>query len=58
MYIGEQNFINVPSDVMIDAVKHSINNEEAVWIGVDFGKYVSNEHGFLDKEGYDYEDVL
>ena len=55
---SEQNFINVPSDVMIDAVKHSINNEEAVWVGVDFGKYVSNEHGFLDKEGYDYEDVF
>ena len=55
---SQQNFINVPSDVMIDAVKKSIDNEEAVWVGVDFRKYASNEHGFLDKEGFDYEDVF
>jgi bleomycin hydrolase len=43
---------------MIDAVKKSIDNEEAVWVGVDFRKYASDDHGFLDKEGFDYEDVL
>ena len=55
---SEQNFINVPIDIMIDAVKKSINNEEAVWVGVDFRKYTSNEHGFLDKDGFDYDDVF
>ena len=54
----EQNFINVPSNIMMDAVKKSINSEEAVWVGVDFNKYISNEHGFLDSEGFDYEDVF
>jgi bleomycin hydrolase len=55
---SEQNFINVPIDIMIDAVKKSINNEEAVWIGVDFDKYISLKDGFLDKEGFDYDDVF
>lgn len=55
---NQQNFINVPINIMIDVVKQSIDNEEAVWIGVDFRKYASNEHGFLDKEGFDYEDVF
>ena len=55
---SQQNFINVPSINMIDAVKKSIDNQEAVWVGVDFRKYSSNESGFLDKEGFDYEDVF
>ena len=55
---SEQNFINVPSNIMIDAVKTSINNEEGVWVGVDIKKYASHDHGFLDKEGFDYEDVF
>ena len=55
---SQQNFINVPINIMIDAVKKSVDNQEAVWIGVDFRKYASNEHGFLDKEGFDYEDVF
>jgi bleomycin hydrolase len=55
---AEQNFINVPINIMMDAAKKSIDNEEAVWIGVDFGKYSSDKHGFLDKEGFDYDDVF
>lgn len=55
---SEQNFINVPINIMIDAVKKSIDNEEAVWTGVDFDKYISLKDGFLDKDGFDYEDVF
>jgi len=55
---SEQNFINVPINIMIDAVKNSINNEEAVWVGIDFDKYNSLKDGFLDKDGFDYEDVF
>lgn len=55
---SEQNFINVPINIMIDAVKNSINNEEAVWVGIDFDKYISLKDGFLDKDGFDYEDVF
>jgi len=55
---SEQNFINVPINIMIDAVKKSIDNEEAVWVGIDFDKYISLKDGFLDKDGFDYEDVF
>ena len=55
---SEQNFINVPINIMNDAVKKSIDNEEAVWVGVDFDKYISLKDGFLDKEGFDYDDVF
>jgi len=55
---SEQNFINVPINIMIDAVKNSINNEEAVWVGIDFDKYISLKDGFLDKDGFDYDDVF
>ena len=55
---SEQNFINVPIDIMIDAVKKSIDNEEAVWVGIDVDKYISLDDGFLDKDGFDYEDVF
>jgi bleomycin hydrolase len=55
---GEQNFINVPINIMIDAVKKSIDSEEAVWVGIDFDKYISLKDGFLDKDGFDYEDVF
>jgi bleomycin hydrolase len=55
---SQQNFINVPINIMMDAVKKSIDNEEAVWVGIDFDKYVSLKDGFLDKDGFDYEDVF
>ena len=55
---NQQNFINVPINIMSDAVKKSINNEEAVWVGIDFDKYISLKDGFLDKDGFDYEDVF
>ena len=55
---SEQNFINVPSNIMIDAVTKSIDSEEAVWVGIDFEKYISLKDGFLDKDGFDYEDVF
>jgi len=53
-----QNFINVPIDIMSDAVKKSIDSEEAVWIGIDVNKYISLNDGFLDKDGFDYENVF
>ena len=55
---SQQNFINVPINIMLDAVKKSIDNEEAVWVGIDFNKYISLKDGFLDKAGFDYEDVF
>tara|TARA_B110001450_G_scaffold110795_4_gene104597 strand:- start:6567 stop:7910 length:1344 start_codon:yes stop_codon:yes gene_type:complete len=54
----EQNYINVPIDTMVDAVKKSIDNDEAVWVGVDFDKFRSYEDGYLDREGFNYKDVF
>ena len=54
----KQNYINVPIDVMHKAVQKSINNNEAVWVGVDFDKYRSHEHGYLDKKGFNYKDIF
>ena len=55
---NEQNLINVPIEIMSEAVKKSINNEEAVWVGIDVDKYISIEDGFLDKDGFDYDNVF
>jgi len=55
---NEQNFINVPIEIMSEAVKKSIDNEEAVWVGIDIDKYVSIDDGFLDKDAFDYENVF
>jgi bleomycin hydrolase len=55
---NEQNLINVPIEIMKEAVKKSIANEEAVWVGIDVDKHISIEDGFLDKDAFDYENVF
>jgi len=54
----QQNFINVPIEVMIEATKKSINNGEAVWTGIDYGKYTASKEGFLDVDGFNYDDIF
>lgn len=54
----QQNFINVPIEVMIEATKKSINNGEAVWTGIDYGKYTAPKEGFLDIDGFNYKDIF
>lgn len=58
--IGEknQNFINVPINIMLELCKKSINNDEAVWCGLDWNKYRSEKEGFLDKSGFNYSDMF
>ena len=31
---------------------------EAVWCGVDWGKFTSDEEGFLDQNGFNYKDIF
>ena len=40
------------------ATKKSINNGEAVWTGIDYGKYTTSKEGFLDVDGFDFFWVL
>ena len=51
-------FINVPMDIIVKAIKKSINNEEAVWCGVDVNKFISKDDGFLDTKGFNYTDIF
>jgi len=56
---SEQNYsINVPIKDMIDSMKKSINDKEAVWLGIDSDKYLSEKHGFYDEDGFNYKDVF
>jgi bleomycin hydrolase len=58
--LGEKRrgLINVPIDYLIDATKKSIDNQEAVWIGLDIDKYISHKHSFMDKEAFDYDSIF
>ena len=53
-----QNYINVPIDIMINAVKKSIDSNEPVWIGMDTNKFISREHGILDINAFNYNDIF
>ena len=53
----DNNFVNVPINVMLNACKKSIKNDEAVWIGVDFGKFRSSD-GFMDKNAFNYDSIF
>lgn len=52
------NYINVPVDVMINCVKKSINNKEAVYCGIDVDKFISRKHGILDTNAFNYKDIF
>ena len=58
--LGEKRraMINVPIDVLIDATKKSIDNNEAVWVGLDVEKNISHENSFMDGEAFDYDSVF
>jgi bleomycin hydrolase len=53
-----QNYINVPIDIMINAVKKSIDSNESVWIGMDTDKFISRKHGILDINAFNYNDIF
>ena len=58
--LGEkkQTMINIPINIMFDLCKKSIDNNEGVWCGIDWNKYRSTREGFLDKEGFNYNDLF
>ena len=51
-------YINIPIEKMVDLVKKSIDNNTAVWCGIDTKKYISREEGFLDEKGFNYLNVF
>jgi bleomycin hydrolase len=58
--LGEKRrgLINVPIEYLIEATKKSIDNQEAVWVGLDIDKYISHKHSFMDKEAFDYDSIF
>jgi len=55
---SSQNFINLPIEIIKSIIKKSINNKEPLWCGVDFGNYISNEHGVIDNNAFNYKDII
>ena len=53
-----QNYINIPIDTITECVKKSIDDNNAVWCGVDWQKYNIKEKRILDKNAYNYDDVF
>ena len=53
-----EQFINVPINIIEKAITKSIDNKEAIWCGVDWGKFTSNDEGFLDQDGFNYKDIF
>jgi len=54
----EQCFINLPINIIKSVIKKSIDNNEALWCGCDFGQYNSRVHGILDKNAFNYKDIF
>ena len=54
----KENFINLPINIIKNIIKKSINNNQPLWGGCDFGKYISKEHGFLDKNAFNFKDIF
>jgi bleomycin hydrolase len=58
--LGEKRrgLINVPIDYLIDATKKSIDNQEAVWVGLDVDKYISHKNSVMDAQAFDYDSIF
>ena len=57
MHIGE-GYLNVPIEILHQMCIKSIDNNEAVMIAVDWGKFRSENNGFLDQNAFNYKDVF
>ena len=51
-------YFNVPISVLHDMCIKSIDNNEAVMVAVDWGKFRSRYNGFLDQNAFNYKDVF
>lgn len=51
-------YFNVPISVLHEMCIKSIDNNEAVMVGVDWDKFRSRYNGFLDQNAFNYKDVF
>ena len=57
MHIGD-GYLNLPIEILHQMCIKSIDNNEAVMIAVDWGKFRSENNGFLDQNAFNYKDVF
>lgn len=54
----ENNFINIPIELMLKITKKSIDNDKAVWFGSDMDHYFNDKYGILDTAIFDYNSII
>tara|TARA_B100001093_G_scaffold500945_1_gene552007 strand:- start:1840 stop:3231 length:1392 start_codon:yes stop_codon:yes gene_type:complete len=54
----KEDYINVPIDILINLIKKSIDNNQAIWCGIDASKFISRKHGIMDKDAFNYKDIF
>lgn len=50
--------LNVPMEVMTQAILRSLEDKVPVWFACDAGKYIDRKKGIFDTELFDYDQVL
>ena len=54
----KMKYLNVSMDIIKEAIKKSIDNNESVYFGCDVGKFLLDKNNILDTEIYKMEDLL
>jgi len=54
----QQELINVPQIVMFNAIKRAIDDNQAVFCGVDWDKFNTKEYSLLDTKAFNYDDIF
>ncbi len=55
---NKMKYLNVPMDIIKEATKNSIDNNESVYFGSDVEKFLLYKNNILDTEIYKMEDLL
>ena len=54
----DDNYVNVPMEIIKKAIMKSVDKDEPVYIGCEFGKFTARKEGFLDPKGFNYIDIF
>ena len=54
----QQELINVPQIIMFNAIKRAIDDNQAVFCGVDWDKFNTEEYSLLDTKAFNYDDIF
>lgn len=54
----QQEYINVPQNIILNGIKKSIDDEQAVWCGIDWQKFNTDKNSMLDQKAFNYHDIF